>query len=197
MSESQFHAVDYALDALERQQAAARRRGHFPQQATGQLAPGSRGSREADSFLPEGAAENSPAEGLHWANLESSPWRNSPGIAKADLLSKHDAPKKLDTVVERMISTYGWKNRLAIAALSQHWAAVVGEANVAHCWVESFNERTGELLIGTQSQIWAAQFRLLLPTLHAEIAKFVGHGVVQKVVVLGPEATALRRQREE
>lgn len=194
MSNTEFSQIDFVLDALERQQAAARRRGYFPTFVFGKK------TARADSVdFSEGAVQSTrlSADDLHTTNLEISPWRDNPGIAKADLLTEKDAPKKLDTVMERLISTQGWKPRLAVAALEQQWPVVVGAENAQHCWVESFDERNGVLRLGTRSQIWATQFRLLLPTIQAEIAKFVGHGLVNQVIVLGPEATATRQRNPE
>ncbi|MDO5060956.1 MAG: DciA family protein [Actinomycetaceae bacterium] len=176
---------DYALQALERQQAAARRRGYFPTSVSSR-------KRVKATFETDDAATGE----LNASNLRTLRYRDTPGMARADLLTANDIPKKLEQVMQRMVATHGWKAELSVAALSENWSEVIGEASAAHCWVESFDPAKKVLRLGTDSQVWAAQLRLLLPQLQAKITAMVGDSVIEQVIILGPEATARRQQAD-
>lgn len=174
---------EYALQALERQQAAARRRGYFPTSIS------TRKSKQTIFATDETANDE-----LNASNLRTLRYHDNPGIARADLLTANDIPKKLEQVMQRMVATHGWKAELSVAALSENWRDVIGEASATHCWVESFEPAKKVLRLGTDSQVWAAQLRLLLPQLQAKITAMVGDSVIEQVIILGPEATARRQQ---
>ncbi|MCS4485126.1 DciA family protein [Gleimia sp. 6138-11-ORH1] len=181
MPEENPSVNEYALQALERQQAAARRKGYFP---TGVASPKIRRTA-AETEINEGTE-------LHQDNLRTLRFKNSPGLARADLLSARDIPKQIGQVMQRLIANNGWQTQLSIAALSQNWSEVVGVATAAHCWVDSFDPDKNLLCLGTDSQVWANQLRLLLPQIEAKISTLVGDSVIQQVIILGPEATARR-----
>lgn len=191
-ADSVSSAADFAFQALVRQQAAARRRGLFPSSSLGKSLRSSVAGTGATAESIENTAENLFDDMLDDSNLGALRWQQQPGMAKSDVYDKQQGPKKLEVIFSRLVDELGWGTNLSLASLSDSWPQVIGIENARHCWVESFDRKRGILRLGTASQVWAAQFRLLLPHLEAEITKFVGHGVINQVIVLGPEATAKR-----
>lgn len=127
-------AEEFVLRALERQQRAARSQGHYPTVAS--IKRSSKKSAE-----PAAAELQEPKTDLDDSHLGSLKWKNQPGIASADLYNPQQGPKKLETVMERMVVAHGWKTNLSLAALGDNWADVIGTENTQHCWVESFDKK--------------------------------------------------------
>lgn len=78
----------------------------------------------------------------------------------------------------------------ALAALSEAWPEVVGEALVAHATVRSI--RDGVCTIAVDGPGWATQLRYAEHQLVERAARCCGPGVVTsiRVVVAGPETSA-------
>lgn len=118
----------------------------------------------------------------------------SPSESKSK--SKHNArdPLLVGEVYAQVAQTHGWQPALSAAQLSMLWPQIVGPTAAQHSYVVHY--QAGELKVGTSSDNWAVQLRLLIPTLKAKIAETVGAGVVENVVILPPvTANAVRRRQ--
>jgi predicted nucleic acid-binding Zn ribbon protein len=89
-------------------------------------------------------------------------------------------------VISRLVAERGWTETVAIGGVLGRWEAVVGADLAAHCTPLSFAD--GVLTVTADSSAWAAQVRLLAPTLLRKLTEEVGEGTVQRIVVRGPSA---------
>ena len=95
-------------------------------------------------------------------------------------------PQGVSTAIARLIAERGWTQTVAIGGVLGRWDAVVGADVAAHCRPLNFAE--GVLTVAADSSTWAAQVRLLAPTLLRLLAEEVGEGTVERMVVRGPSA---------
>lgn len=95
-------------------------------------------------------------------------------------------PQPLAAAVETFVTQQGWGTANAIALLTTRWHEVVGADLAAHVIPESFTD--GRLVLRAESTAWATQVRLLVSHLRGVIDREVGHGVVNNITVLGPQA---------
>lgn len=100
-------------------------------------------------------------------------------------------PQGLGNVVSRLVSDRGWSSPLAVGSVMAQWDTLVGADIAAHCRPESFEETT--LHVRCDSTTWATQLRLLSSSLLAKFDADLGHGVVTKIMVLGPSAPSWRK----
>lgn len=100
-------------------------------------------------------------------------------------------PQGLGNVVSRLVSDRGWSSPLAVGSVMAQWDSLVGPEIAAHCRPESFEATT--LHVRCDSTSWATQLRLLSSSLLAKFDAELGHGVVTKIMVLGPSAPSWRK----
>ncbi|PXA65832.1 DUF721 domain-containing protein [Arthrobacter psychrochitiniphilus] len=100
-------------------------------------------------------------------------------------------PQGLGNVVSRLVSDRGWSSPLAVGSVMAQWDDLVGPEIAAHCRPESFEATT--LHVRCDSTSWATQLRLLSLSLLAKFDAELGHGVVTKIMVLGPTAPSWRK----
>ena len=80
---------------------------------------------------------------------------------------------------------------MAVGSVMAQWDTLVGADIAAHCQPESFDDTT--LHVRCDSTTWATQLRLLSSSLLAKFDADLGHGVVTKIMVLGPSAPSWRK----
>ncbi len=97
----------------------------------------------------------------------------------------------MSRTVERLVTERGWSGDLAVHALFERWADIVGAEVAQHCRPTSYSE--GTLLVTTDSTAWATQMRLLVSTVVRRLNEQLGHGTVTRVQVEGPQAPSWRR----
>jgi predicted nucleic acid-binding Zn ribbon protein len=100
-------------------------------------------------------------------------------------------PQPLGKMVRRLVEERGWSDDAVRHSVVAGWPELVGPEVAAHCQATGLND--GELLVVAESNTWAAQLRLLAPTLLKLLAERVGHGVVRRIRVTGPTSTSPRR----
>lgn len=155
--------------ALNRVRAAARERG---------LRPGSPGAPPG-SAAAQRAASRAAARGDGAGPLRSG--------ARPDARD----PQLIGTGIDRLVTDRGWQAPVAVGGVIGRWAAVVGEEIAAHCHPETFSD--GVLTVRADSTTWATQLRLLVPTIMRRLTEEVGEGVVDRIVVQGPNAPSWRK----
>jgi predicted nucleic acid-binding Zn ribbon protein len=97
-------------------------------------------------------------------------------------------PQGVASAISRLVAERGWSETVAVGGVLGRWEAVVGADIAAHCTPLSFAD--GVLTVAADSSTWAAQVRLLTPTLLRKLADEVGEGTVQRIVVRGPSASS-------
>jgi predicted nucleic acid-binding Zn ribbon protein len=95
-------------------------------------------------------------------------------------------PQAVASAISRLVAERGWSETVAVGGVLGRWEAVVGADIAAHC--RPLNFADGVLTVTADSSTWAAQVRLLAPTLLRKLADEVGEGTVQRIVVRGPSA---------
>jgi len=100
-------------------------------------------------------------------------------------------PQPIGAVLQRLIKARGWQRPAAEATLFGAWDRVVGADLAARCRPVKLAD--SELTVEAESPTWAAQLRLLAPSIVRRIAAEVGHDVVRKLRVHGPAASSLPR----
>ncbi|WP_129339407.1 DUF721 domain-containing protein [Cellulomonas endophytica] len=100
-------------------------------------------------------------------------------------------PQSVASTLSRLLDETGWRPDVAVGGVVGRWESIVGPQVAEHCRIETFQR--GELVVRTDSTAWAAQMRLLVPTLLGRLAQTVGEGVVVEVRVLGPAGPGFGR----
>jgi predicted nucleic acid-binding Zn ribbon protein len=95
-------------------------------------------------------------------------------------------PQGVSSAIARLVAEQGWSEPVAVGGVLGRWDAVVGQDVAAHC--KPLNFADGVLTVAADSSTWAAQVRLLAPTLLRKLAEEVGEGTVTRLVVRGPSA---------
>jgi predicted nucleic acid-binding Zn ribbon protein len=95
-------------------------------------------------------------------------------------------PVAAGSVLDVLVATGGWSDRLAVHSVTGRWAQIVGPAVAEHTSIEAFAE--GVLTVRCDSTAWATQMRMLVPQLHARLNDEAGAGVVRTIEVKGPDA---------
>ncbi|PRY11429.1 DUF721 domain-containing protein [Kineococcus rhizosphaerae] len=157
--------ADLARTALGRARAAAARKGLRP----GQAPPG---RRFGDDRRPEGPRRGDPS-------ARSGAWPDARD------------PQSLDATLGRFVGERGWQEPVAVGGAFGRWDAVVGAELAGHCTPESLKD--GTLVVRAESTAWATQVRLLTSHLVRRLDEELGHGVVTKVVVRGPQSPSWRK----
>jgi predicted nucleic acid-binding Zn ribbon protein len=93
--------------------------------------------------------------------------------------------------VQGVVADSGWQPALAIGAIAGRWSELVGAEVAAHCRPARFD--SGELVVVAESTAWATQLRLLAPSMVRQLALGIGHGIVRRVTVHGPQSPSWRR----
>lgn len=100
-------------------------------------------------------------------------------------------PSRLGGVAALIARNGNWVPHLKISQLNDHWDQVVGPAIAQHSHVMRF--RDGELVIGTDSPVWATQLTYLLPQLTETIRRRLEGLEVRDIRIVGPSAGYTRR----
>lgn len=113
----------------------------------------------------------------------------TPGPATANFTdgsspSRND-PQRAGFLLGHLAQRLGWETPLEIADVKKHWDEYVGSQVASHSTVESFEK--GKLIVRTDSTAWATQLKFLLPELLKQLNKRLGAGVVQQVIIRGPQ----------
>lgn len=95
-------------------------------------------------------------------------------------------PATAGAVMDAIVSSGGWTQRLAVHTVTGRWDQIVGPAVAEHSVVEQFAD--GVLTVRCDSTAWATQMRMLAPQLLRRLADEAGEGVVKTVQVKGPDA---------
>lgn len=93
-------------------------------------------------------------------------------------------PQPLAVSAGLLARDLGWEPGLVVGDLVHRWAQIVGPQVADHCEYVSF--ASGLLTVRASSTAWAANLRLLAPTMLARFDDALGSGVVVQVDVLGP-----------
>jgi predicted nucleic acid-binding Zn ribbon protein len=155
--------ADLARTALGRARAAAAAKGLRP----GRIPLGGKKTRE------------------EWKEARRS------GAARSGAHPDARDPQSLDSTLGRLVGERGWEQPVAVGGAFGRWDAVVGPELAGHCAPETLKD--GTLIVRAESTAWATQVRLLTSHLVRRLDEELGHGVVTKVVVRGPQGPSWRK----
>ncbi|WP_432535620.1 DciA family protein [Kineococcus arenarius] len=158
--------ADLARTALGRARAAAAAKGLRPGRA-GQGGRGGGATRAEERARRTGASARSGA----WPDARD--------------------PQTLESTLGRLVGERGWEQPVAVGGAFGRWDAVVGPELAGHCAPETLKD--GTLVVRAESTAWATQVRLLTSVLVRRLDEELGHGVVTKVVVRGPQGPSWRK----
>jgi predicted nucleic acid-binding Zn ribbon protein len=99
-------------------------------------------------------------------------------------------PQPLGRIASRIAADRGWVEQLQGGQVFGRWAKLVGEDVAEHAKPIALSD--GELTVQASSTAWATQLRLLQRDLIKRIAAGVGHGVVKRLRIKGPDAPSWR-----
>ncbi|WP_432484799.1 DciA family protein [Kineococcus esterisolvens] len=158
--------ADLARTALGRARAAAAAKGLRP----GRAGRGGRGAGDGREAARARRADASARSGA-WPDARD--------------------PQPLGSTLDRLVGERGWEQPVAVGGAFGRWDAVVGPELAGHCAPESLKD--GTLVVRAESTAWATQVRLLTSVLVRRLDEELGHGVVVKVVVRGPQGPSWRK----
>ncbi|WP_432494882.1 DciA family protein [Kineococcus auxinigenes] len=158
--------ADLARTALGRARAAAAAKGLRPGRVGGG-GRGAGGTRAQERARRTGASARSGA----WPDARD--------------------PQTLESTLDRLVGERGWEQPVAVGGAFGRWDAVVGPELAGHCAPETLED--GTLVVRAESTAWATQVRLLTSVLVRRLDEELGHGVVTKVVVRGPQGPSWRK----
>ncbi len=110
--------------------------------------------------------------------------RNEPRLAGSHPDERD--PQTLDAAMGRLVAEYGWETDVAVHGVFGRWATIVGDEVAQHCTPIRFDD--GQLVVQADATSWATQMRLLAPTVVRRLNEELGHGTVERIKVLGPQA---------
>jgi predicted nucleic acid-binding Zn ribbon protein len=93
-------------------------------------------------------------------------------------------PQPFGAVLDRLVKQRGWTRPAREARIFGEWAKVVGDDIAAHSRPVKLED--GELTIEAESTAWATQLKMLAGKVLAGIASEVGHNVVKRLHIQGP-----------
>jgi predicted nucleic acid-binding Zn ribbon protein len=157
--------ADLARTALGRARAAAQAKGLRP----GRTPLGGKGARFDDG---------------------KGPRRGDPSARSGAWPDARD-PQSLENTLGRLVGERGWEQPVAVGGAFGRWDVVVGPELAGHCAPETLKD--GTLVVRAESTAWATQVRLLTSHLVRRLDEELGHGVVTKVVVRGPQGPSWRK----
>ncbi|MBP3088271.1 DUF721 domain-containing protein [Corynebacterium sp. sy017] len=105
-------------------------------------------------------------------------------------LGKKNKLEGFSSIVNREITTRGWKKELAGGWIISHWGDVVGHNVASHTTIEMLKNK--ELHISCDSTAWATNLRYMQHDILQKIAVEVGDNVVVKLHIYGPKAPTWR-----
>jgi len=88
-------------------------------------------------------------------------------------------PKRIDTLIERLLSQKKWRQGIKAARLRLSWVEVVGGQIAAHTTPERLHK--GKLYVACDHDVWRTELTYLKPELLKRIGEAVGHGVVREI----------------
>ncbi|MDP9821307.1 DUF721 domain-containing protein [Nocardioides massiliensis] len=128
-------------------------------------------------------------------------WTGAPGASGAGPDERD--PQTVDSTIGRLIAEQGWTADVRVHGVFTRWDAIVGREVAQHCRPESFRpgdpsatdprERTGRLVVRTDSTAWATQVRLLAPTVLRRLNEELGDGTIGFIEVEGPRGPTWRK----
>jgi len=95
-------------------------------------------------------------------------------------------PQPAGKVLDRLIAEQGWSTEVSVHVVLGRWESIVGTAVAEHAQPEGYAE--GVLVIRCDSTAWAAQLRMLAPTIVARLNDSLGERSVTRIDVRGPDA---------
>jgi predicted nucleic acid-binding Zn ribbon protein len=98
--------------------------------------------------------------------------------------ARRDDPEPLNTAIDGLIDSHGWREPAAAGSVFGRWAEIVGPELAAHTRPDSLSGR--ELTVTADSTAWATQVRLLAAQLVRRLNAELGDGSVERVKVRGP-----------
>ena len=98
--------------------------------------------------------------------------------------ARRDDPEPLNTAIDALIDSHGWREPAAAGSVFGRWAEIVGPELAAHTRPDSLSGR--ELTVTADSTAWATQVRLLAAQLVRRLNAELGDGSVERVKVRGP-----------
>ncbi|MDP5226877.1 MULTISPECIES: DciA family protein [Arthrobacter] len=100
-------------------------------------------------------------------------------------------PQGVGAIMGRLIEDRGWSSPVAVGSVVSQWASFVGPEVAAHCEATGFAGTT--LTVRCDSTAWAANMRLLRPSLLEKFRTEVGPGIVTVIEIHGPSAPSWKR----
>jgi predicted nucleic acid-binding Zn ribbon protein len=101
---------------------------------------------------------------------------------------RRDDPEPLNSAIDGLIDTRGWREATTAGSVFGRWAQIVGSDLAAHTRPDSLADR--ELTVIADSTAWATQVRLLAAQLVRRLNAELGDGSVERVKVRGPAGAA-------
>lgn len=95
-------------------------------------------------------------------------------------------PELVGAALTELITDSGWERQLAVQNLFGQWRDIVGEAIGQHSRPASLDGKV--LTVRTDSTAWATQLRTIAAQLVAVLNEHLGQGMVERVIVKGPDA---------
>ena len=102
-------------------------------------------------------------------------------------------PQLLGSTLESLFRAQGWQEQVSVGGVVGRWRQIVGDEVAAHCRPEHFEDQV--LTVRTDSTAWATQLSLLSGQILAAIARDIGEGAVNELVVRGPGGPGFGRGR--
>lgn len=100
-------------------------------------------------------------------------------------------PQLLGDSLSFLVQGQGWAENVSVGSVVGRWREVVGDDIADHCEPEAFDQRV--LTVRASSTAWATQLSLLSGQILAAIARSVGEGMVDEIVVRGPRGPGFGR----
>lgn len=107
--------------------------------------------------------------------------------------NREEGLEPLGELLKDVIDGQGWSKDVNLHHLLGRWPSLVGEVNAAHSAPESYSDKV--LTVRAESTTWATSLRQIAPQLVARLNDALGQGVVERVVVVGPNAPSWKRGR--
>ena len=104
---------------------------------------------------------------------------------------KADEPTALGELIQGVISDQGWSTHVSIHHLLGRWAELVGPVNAEHSTPVGYDDAV--LTVRAESTTWATSLRQIAPQLVARLNEALGHGSVERVVVIGPNTPSWKK----
>lgn len=102
-------------------------------------------------------------------------------------------PQGVGSIMGRLVVDRGWSSPVAVGSVVSQWPSFVGPEVAAHCQATGFAGTT--LTVRCDSTAWAANMRLLRPSLLEKFRTEVGPGIVTVIEIHGPNPPSWKKGR--